>query len=72
MYIHVCVCSVYVYSLRIDNYNIHSHLTAGKETIDVTFEAITVWASSSIEVIKGCTCIFIYSCFSRHFSLIKN
>ena len=39
-------------SLRIDDYNIHPHLTAGKETIDVTFEAVTVWESSSIEVIS--------------------
>ena len=39
-------------SLRIDDYNIHPQLTAGKETIDVTFEAITVWESSSIEVIS--------------------
>ena len=39
-------------SLRIDDYNIHPQLTAGKETIDVTFEAITVWETSSIEVIS--------------------
>ena len=39
-------------SLRIDDYNIHPRLTVGKETIDVTFEAITLWESSSIEVIS--------------------
>ncbi len=39
-------------SLRIDDYNIHPSLTVGKDTIDVTFEAITLWESCSIEVIS--------------------
>ena len=39
-------------SLRIDDYSIHPRLTVGKETIEVTFEAITVWESGSIEIIS--------------------
>jgi hypothetical protein len=39
-------------SLRIDDYNIHPSLTIGKDAIDVTFEAITLWESCSIEVIS--------------------
>ncbi|CAB3996044.1 Hypothetical predicted protein [Paramuricea clavata] len=39
-------------SLRIDDYHIHPRLTVGKDTVVVTFEAITVWESSSIEVIS--------------------
>lgn len=38
-------------SLRIDDYSIHPRLTVGKDSIDVTFEAITLWESCSIEVI---------------------
>jgi hypothetical protein len=39
-------------SLRVHDYHIQPHVTVGKERIDVTFEAITMWESSSIEVIS--------------------
>ena len=40
------------FSLRIDDYPLHPRLTVGKRVIEVTFEALTLWESSSIEVIS--------------------